>query len=114
MGPDRLLHLSADSTIGTLPLLETRGVLYSSSFHFNPGSIWKDRAKLFPKVQADGIAAYNKSSGRRARRRQAQHPAGVGRGLSSAGRGQPAEVRLLEDTPTGDPRFRVGHGNARS
>ena len=45
-------------------MLEPKGVLYSSSFYFDFSSIWKDRAKLFPKVQADGLTAFDKSSGR--------------------------------------------------
>ncbi len=64
MGPDAVLHVPPADKPGNLPLLEPKGVLYSSSFYFNFPSIWTDRAKLFPKVQADGMTAFDKSSGR--------------------------------------------------
>jgi hypothetical protein len=64
MGPDAVLHVPSADKPGNLPLLEPKGVLYSSSFYFNFPSIWKDREKLFPKVQADGMTKFDKSSGR--------------------------------------------------
>jgi hypothetical protein len=64
MGPDGDLHVPPAGQPGSRPLLEPKGVLYSSSFYLDFSSIWKDRAKLFPKVQADALAAFDKSSGR--------------------------------------------------
>jgi hypothetical protein len=64
MGPDGDLHVPPAGQPGSRPLLEPRGVLYSSSFYLDFASIWKDRAKLFPKVQADALAGFDKSSGR--------------------------------------------------
>jgi hypothetical protein len=64
MGPDAALFLPPAGQPGSRPLLEPKGVLYSSSFYFDFPNIWKERNKLFPKVQADGITAFDKSSGR--------------------------------------------------
>jgi hypothetical protein len=64
MGPDRLLHLPPKGEPGCRPLLEPKGVLYSSSFYLDVASIWKDRDKLFNKVQADGLTSFDKNSGR--------------------------------------------------
>jgi hypothetical protein len=64
MGPDAALHLPPANQAGSRPLLEPKGVLYSSSFYLDIPNIWKERERLFPKVQADGMAAFDKSSGR--------------------------------------------------
>jgi hypothetical protein len=64
MGPDRELHLPAEGQPGSKALLEPKGVLYSSSFYLDIARIWKDREKLFPKVQADGLTNFDKNSGR--------------------------------------------------
>jgi hypothetical protein len=64
MGPDRDLHVPPADKATVRPLLEPPGVLYSSSFYLDVARIWKDREKLFPKVQADGLTAFDKTSGR--------------------------------------------------
>jgi len=63
MGPDRLLHQPPDGQPGSRPLLEPKGVLYSTSFYRDVASIWKDREKLFPKGVADNLTKSDKSSG---------------------------------------------------
>jgi hypothetical protein len=64
MGPEKELHLPPAGTEGSRPLLEPKDVLYSSSFYLDASRIWKDRARLFPKAQADSLAAFEKTSGR--------------------------------------------------
>ena len=64
MGIDRDLHLPAPEQDGGLPLLAPKGVLYSSRFYLDVSRIWTDRAKLFPEMQAEGLASFDKSSGR--------------------------------------------------
>src|SRR5262249_59933937 len=64
MGADRELHLPPDNEPGSRPLLEPKGVLYSSSYYMDLSRIWTDRARLFPKVQADGLTEFDKTSGR--------------------------------------------------
>jgi hypothetical protein len=58
---DRALHVPPKGDTGGRPLLEPPGVLYSASFYFDFARIWTDRDKLFPKVQADGLAQFDKS-----------------------------------------------------
>jgi hypothetical protein len=60
-GPDRALHMG-DGQVGSRPLLEPKGVLYSSSFHLDLGKLWTDRAKLFLKDQVKGFEDANKNS----------------------------------------------------
>ncbi len=64
MGPDRELHVGPAEGAGAKPLLEPKGVLYSSQFYLDLSRIWTDREKLFPKKQADSIANNDKNSGR--------------------------------------------------
>ncbi|MFO0841130.1 MAG: hypothetical protein U0797_01875 [Gemmataceae bacterium] len=64
MGSDRLLHLPPKGEPGCRPLLQPKGVLYSSSYYLDFASLWKDRDQLFNKAQADGLAGFEKNSGR--------------------------------------------------
>src|SRR5581483_4123704 len=63
MGPDRELHVAPDGATGR-PLLEPKGVLYSSNFYLDLSRVWTDREKLFPKKSADSLANTDKNSGR--------------------------------------------------
>jgi hypothetical protein len=47
-GADLPLHAPPAGKPGARPLLEPRGVVYSSSFYLDLPRIWNDRAKLFP------------------------------------------------------------------
>jgi hypothetical protein len=60
-GPDLALHMG-DGKVGSRPLLEPKGVLYSSSFHLDLASFWIDRAKLMPKGAVKGFEDVNKNS----------------------------------------------------
>jgi hypothetical protein len=62
MGPERDLHLAAPGKPGCRPLLEPKGVMYSSSFYFDFSRIWQDRAKLFPKAQVDALMQADKGA----------------------------------------------------
>jgi hypothetical protein len=56
MGAERALHLPPKGQPGCRPLLEPKGVLYSSSFYFDLDRVWKDRDRLFPPAVARGLA----------------------------------------------------------
>jgi hypothetical protein len=47
MGPDSLLHVPP-ATAGSWPLLQPKGMLFSTSFYLDVARIWQDRNKLFP------------------------------------------------------------------
>jgi hypothetical protein len=53
----------ADST-GVLPLLEPKGVLYSSSYFLDVSKLWEHRAKLLNPKQLKDLEEFNKNSGR--------------------------------------------------
>ncbi len=61
-GPDNALHVGMDLEIGSRPLLEPKGVLYSSSYYFDFAKLWSDRVKLFPKGTLKGFEEANKNS----------------------------------------------------
>ena len=57
-------HVPAPGQPGSLPLLEPRGVLYSSSYFFDMAKFWENRAKLFNDKQVKGLEEFDKNSGR--------------------------------------------------
>jgi len=99
---------------GSLPLLEPRGVLYSSSFYFNFPRIWTDRAKLFPKIQADGITAFDKSCRPISGRREDEQAAGVGGFPITAfvAVKQPKSSYAKQPATRSIPAFRLHHRDA--
>ncbi len=56
-------HVPPADQPGALPLLEPKGVLYSSSFFLNVSQFWEQRAKLFNDKQLKGLEEFNKNSG---------------------------------------------------
>ncbi len=64
MGPDRFLHLPPAGAAGSRPLLEPPGVIYSDSNYLNIPSIWTERARLFPREQAEALEKFDKTSAR--------------------------------------------------
>lgn len=52
---DFALHVPPADGPGLLPLLEPKGVVYSSSFFLDMSKIWEDRTKLFNEKQAKAI-----------------------------------------------------------
>jgi hypothetical protein len=64
MGPDAAVHVPPHGAVGTLPLLEPRGVLFSGSYYYDVGKFWDDRAKLFPDNQVKQFEEFDKNSGR--------------------------------------------------
>jgi hypothetical protein len=48
MGPDSLLHVPSSDAEGGRPLLQPKGVVFSTSFYLDVGRIWQDREKIFP------------------------------------------------------------------
>jgi hypothetical protein len=63
MGEDRALHLPPPGKPGSRPLLEPKGVLYSSSDYLDFARIWTDRAKLFPAEQVKKLEKFDETSG---------------------------------------------------
>ena len=61
-GPDNALHVGTNLELGSRPLLEPKGVLYSSSYYFDFAKVWSDREKLFPKGTLKGLEDANKNS----------------------------------------------------
>jgi hypothetical protein len=60
---DFALHVPPADGPGLLPLLEPKGVVYSSSFFLDVSKIWDDRAKLFNEKQAKQIEEAGKNTG---------------------------------------------------
>ncbi len=56
-------HLPPGGQPGSLPLLEPKGVLYSSSFFLDVSQFWEQRAKLFNEKQLKSLEEFNKNSG---------------------------------------------------
>jgi hypothetical protein len=61
MGMEQALHLPPPGQPGSRPLLEPRGVFYSTSFYLDPARFWLDRAYLFNDNQAKGIEKADKN-----------------------------------------------------
>jgi hypothetical protein len=62
--PAMRLHIPPPGTPGIAPLLEPKGVLFSSSFHLDLAAIWDARAQLFNEAQVKALEAFDKNSGR--------------------------------------------------
>jgi hypothetical protein len=62
MGPDALLHLPPAGASNSRPVLEPKGVLFSTSFFLDVGRIWNDRDKLFPEKVAKSIEQADKQT----------------------------------------------------
>jgi hypothetical protein len=60
---DFALHVPPADGPGLLPLLEPKGVVYSSTFFLDLSKIWDDRAKLFNEKQAKAIEEAGKNPG---------------------------------------------------
>lgn len=60
MGPDRFLHVGPDGQPSSRPLLEPKGVLASSSFHFDTAAFWNERTKLFGTDTVKGLEQADK------------------------------------------------------
>jgi hypothetical protein len=56
------LHIPPGDKEGTLPLLEPKGVLFSTSFYFDLAKVWEDRAKIFAPAIAESIEKVDKQS----------------------------------------------------
>jgi hypothetical protein len=50
--------------VATLPLLEPKGVLYSTSYYFNLGKFWELRNKILDEQQLKQLEEFEKNSGR--------------------------------------------------
>lgn len=64
MAGDAALHVAPEGKATCRPLLEPKGVIYSSTFYYNAKALWTDREKIFPKAIADQLATFEKTSGR--------------------------------------------------
>ena len=56
------VHVPPADQPGSRPLLEPRGVLYSSSYFLDLSQFWEQRAKLFNAKQVKAFEDFNKSS----------------------------------------------------
>ncbi len=63
MGPDRLLHVGPDGRPASRPLLEPRGVLFSTTLHLDLAAFWNDRAKIFGADVVSGLEQADKNLG---------------------------------------------------
>jgi hypothetical protein len=64
MGPDRRLHVPPVGQPGARPLLEPKGVLYSTSFYLDLARVWEDRAALFNDKQVKRLEEFDTNSGK--------------------------------------------------
>jgi hypothetical protein len=60
MGADRFLHVGPDGQPASRPLLEPKGVLFSTTFHFDTAAFWTERAKLFGADVVKGLEQADK------------------------------------------------------
>src|SRR5262249_47737936 len=60
---DFALHVPPADGPGLLPLLEPKGVAYSTSFFLDVSTIWNDRTKLFNEKQAQAVEEADKNPG---------------------------------------------------
>lgn len=56
------VHVPLEKPQGVLPLLEPKGVLYSSSYHFDIAKFWEHRSKLFPEKQVKALEDFDQKS----------------------------------------------------
>jgi hypothetical protein len=64
MGPDRAVNCAPDGAAGPKPLLEPKGVLFSTSFYMDLSKYWTERHKLFGEKQVQVFEQADKGSGR--------------------------------------------------
>jgi hypothetical protein len=64
MGADRVVTCPPDGKPGSRPLLEPKGVLYSTSFYWNVAGYWTEREKLFGEKNAKNFEKFDENSGR--------------------------------------------------
>lgn len=57
-------HIPPANAVGTLPLLEPKGVVYSTSSYMDLGKFWDNRAKLFNEKQVKTFEDADKNTGR--------------------------------------------------
>src|SRR5262249_22159808 len=64
LGIQTPLHLPPLGQPGSRPLLQPKGVIYSSSSSFDVARIWNDRGYLFGEMQAKALEDFDKTSAR--------------------------------------------------
>lgn len=64
INPSLTLHVPPRGQPGTLPLLEPKGTLYSSSYYLDLGEFWEKRTKLLTEKQVKDFEQFDKNSGR--------------------------------------------------
>lgn len=57
-------HIPPAQATGSLPLLEPKGVIYSSSYYLDLGKFWDHRALLFNEKQKKAFEDFDKTAGR--------------------------------------------------
>jgi hypothetical protein len=62
MSPVSSVHLPAPGQPGSLPLLEPKDVMFSSSFFLDVSKFWDDRAKLFTPEQVKALEQFDKNA----------------------------------------------------
>jgi hypothetical protein len=63
MSADRFAHVPPDKGVGSRPLLEPKGALFSTSFYLDVGQFWEHRADLFSKDEVKAVEEFDKNSG---------------------------------------------------
>ncbi len=64
MGAEKTLRLPDNGKTGTRPVLEPKGVIYSTSFYLDFAKIWEDRVAIFGEMNAKGIEKADKDIGK--------------------------------------------------
>jgi hypothetical protein len=64
MSPALTTHVPPEGAVGSLPLLEPKGVLFSESFWLDVGKFWDNRKQLFNAKQVKTFEDFDKSSGK--------------------------------------------------
>jgi hypothetical protein len=64
MAPELAMHLPLDGSLGSRPLLEPKGVVFSMSFYLDLAKFWEYRDKYLTAQQVQDLDAFEKNSGR--------------------------------------------------
>lgn len=62
-GADYVLHVPPQNGPGSLPLLEPRGVVFSTSFYLDLSKFWEDRSRLLSEQNAKNLEQFDSQTG---------------------------------------------------
>ena len=64
MAPELAMHVPLGAPLGSRPLLEPKGVIYSHSFYLDLAAFWEHKGKYLNEQQVKDLEEFDKNSGR--------------------------------------------------